>query len=194
MKLRLLSLDLIGMPSGGSGDWRPPMVDVTGKQLATSSVAWQAYRAATPEACFGQPKTDLSALPLLRPALLDLLEELPSASTGLGASEMRMLELIGTGYSRTNALFHLESLRQTRVFDEWHLGYLLDGLAFGPKPAINGLDEALRTISRENLRDRQSAYQRSRLSLTEFGEAILAREDDFCRHNPISIVGGAARI
>jgi hypothetical protein len=43
----------------------------------------------------------------------------------------------------------------------------------------------LRTISRENDGDRQSAYQRSRLSLTEFGKAVLAHEEDFSRHNPI---------
>jgi hypothetical protein len=62
---------------------------------------------------------DLSALPLLKPVLIALLNELPSVSTGLGATEMRMLELIGRGYSRTNALFHLYQLRQTRIFGEW---------------------------------------------------------------------------
>jgi hypothetical protein len=31
------------------------------------------------------------------------------------------------------------------------MGYLLDGLAFGPMPAVIGLDEELRTIKRENL-------------------------------------------
>ena len=29
------------------------------------------------------------------------------------------------------------------------------------------------------------AYRRSRLSLTEFGEAVLAHKEDFSRHNPI---------
>jgi hypothetical protein len=51
-------------------------------------------------------------LPLLRPVLLELLDELPSATTGLGATEMRMLELIGRGYSLTNELFIEERLRQ----------------------------------------------------------------------------------
>jgi hypothetical protein len=185
LKLRLLNLDLIGFPKKGLGEWRPPLVDVTEKELATASAVWQAYRATTPEACFGQLSTDLSALPLLRPVLLELLDELPSATTGLGATEMRMLELIGRGYSLATELFILESLRQTRVFDRWQCGYLLDGLAFGPKPAISGLDDKLRTISRENDGDRQSAYQRSRLSLTEFGKAVLAHEEDFSRHNPI---------
>src|ERR1700761_1556046 len=181
LKLRLLRFDLLGVPPGGLGDTRPPLVDVTRWELAIAQSAWAAYCAPTPEACFALLRENLSALPLLRPVLLQWLDELPSALTGLGATEMRMLELIGRGYSLTNALFHLESLRQTRVFDQWHLGYLLDGLAFGPKPAISGLDDELRTLSRENLRDRQTAYQRSELSLTDFGRAVLAHKQDFSR-------------
>jgi hypothetical protein len=34
-------------------------------------------------------------------------------------------------------------------------------------------------------RDRHAAYFRSRLSLTEFGKAIVAHQEDFNRHNPI---------
>jgi hypothetical protein len=194
LKLRLLDQDLIGLSPGGLGKWRPPLVDVTEQELATASAAWQAYRAETPEACFDLLRKDLSALPLLRPVLLDLFAELPSASTGLGATETRMLELIGRGYSRTNALFHLWTLRQTRVFDEWQNGYLLDGLAFSPKPAIAGLDEELRIMERENLRDRHKAYLRSELTLTEFGKSVLAHKEDFSRHNPIDRWWGGTRL
>ncbi len=56
-----------------------------------------------------------------------------------------------------NPLFHFSEVRQTRVFSEWELGYLLDGLAFGPRPAIAGLDEELRTIDRDNLRAEHEA-------------------------------------
>jgi hypothetical protein len=194
LKLRLLDQDLIGLYPGALGRWRPPLVDVTEQELTTAGAAWQAYRATTPEACLALLGKDLSALPLLRPVLLDLLAELPSASTGLGATEVRMLELIGRGYSLTNALFHLESLRQTRVFSEWEKGYLLDGLAFGPKPAIAGLDEELRTLDRENLGDRHKAYLRSELSLTKFGKSVLAHKEDFSRHNPIDRWWGGTRL
>jgi hypothetical protein len=91
LKLRLLDCDLVRISPGGFAKWRPPIVDVTAREPATASAAWQAYRATTPEACFDLLGKDLSALPLLRPVLLDLLAELPSASTGLGATEMRML-------------------------------------------------------------------------------------------------------
>jgi hypothetical protein len=183
LKFRLVDLDMIGLDR--LGKWSPPAVGVTDKELETASAAWQAYRAPTPEACFDLLGKDLSALPLLKPVLIDLLEELPSSSSGLGASEMRMLELIARGYALTNALFHFYQLRQTRIFGEWEYGYLLDGLAFGRKPAVAGLDDALRTLDRENLRDRHPAYLRSRLSITEFGRAVLAHKEDFSRHNPI---------
>ena len=40
---------------------------------------------------------DSSALPQLRRSVLEFLEELPMRATGLGATEMRMLELISAG-------------------------------------------------------------------------------------------------
>jgi len=185
LKLRLLDLDLIGLLPGAFEKLRQPIIDVTERELATASAVWQAYPQPTPEACFEQLTTDLSALPLLKPALRDLLDELPARTTGLGATEMRMLELIAFGYANVNPFFHHESLCQTRIFNEVEQGHLLDGLAFGPRPAIAGLDEELRTIGRDNLRDRHTALLRSRLSLTEFGKAVLAHEEDFSRHNPI---------
>jgi hypothetical protein len=192
LKLRLIDLEMIRLEK--LGKWNPPAVDITERELATASAAWQAYRSPTPQACFELLGRDLSALQLLRPVLIDLLEELPSQSTGLGATEMRMLELIARGYSLTNALFHLRGLRQTRIFNQWEHGYLLDGLAFGPRPAITGLDEELRVIDREDLGARDKAYMRSRLSLTEFGEAIVAHKEDFSRHNPIDRWWGGTRL
>jgi hypothetical protein len=195
-RLRLVDFNLVTASHDRLGRWQRLgiAVDVTKHELETASAAWQAYRAATPEACFDLLGQDLSALPLLKPALTDLLKELPSNSTGLGATEMRMLELIARGYSLTNALFHLRSLRRTRIFNEQEHGYLLDGLALGPAPAVAGLDDELRTISRDNLRDRHAAYHRSELSLTEFGKAVVAHKEDFSRHNPIDRWWGGTRL
>lgn len=184
LKLRLIDQDSHWISLYGA-DWNPPVVDVTDKELATAQAAWQAYRSPTPEACVELLRRDLSALPLLKPALLDLLAELPSTSSGLGATEMRMLEMIGRGYSRTHDLFYRPYVRQTRVFNEFEYGYLLDDLAFGPTPAVAGLDDELRTLRRDNYRDRGRAYTRSRLSLTDFGRAVVAHQEDFSRHNPI---------
>jgi hypothetical protein len=49
---------------------------------------------------------------------------------------------------------------------------------------VTGLDDELRTIRKENLRDRFRALKRSHLSLTDFGKAVVAHKEDFFRHNP----------
>ena len=69
--------------------------------------------------------------------------------------------------------------------DQWELGPVLEGLASGPMPAISGLDPKLATLARHDERGRNAAYRRSRLSLTEFGKAVLEGREDFRRHNPI---------
>jgi len=185
LRLRLVSFDLIRASAEELGRWEAPAVSVTRVELDTASAAWQAYRTATPQACFDLLGRNLSALLLLKPALLDLLEELPSRATGLGATEMRLLELIARGNLRTNGLFYLSTLRQRRVFQDLEIGSLLEGLGHVPRPAIAGLDDELRTLAAENHRGRHEAYQRSQLSLTEFGRAILAHQEDFSRYNPV---------
>jgi hypothetical protein len=60
---------------------------------------------------------DLSVLPRLRQAVVMLLEELPMAATGLGTTEMRMLELISEGNAGPFDVFpgH-EKRNERRVF------------------------------------------------------------------------------
>ena len=185
LKLRLVSFDFVEIPLEGLGKWQVPVVDITKAELETASLCWQAYRAPTPQACVDLLGQDLSALPLFSPVMSELIEELPSRATGLGATEMRLLELIAGGFGRTNALFYLQSLLRRRVFNDDELGYLIEGLAHGPRPAIAGLDDELRTLDREKDPGRGEAFRRSELSLTEFGKAILAHREDFSRHNPI---------
>ncbi|WP_349531108.1 hypothetical protein [Bradyrhizobium sp. NAS80.1] len=145
---------------------------------------WEAYRAPTPELCTGLLGRQLGKLSFLKPALEELLAELPSLITGLGATEKRLLELIARGHNRTNELFEPGGLG-TRVFDRWELGPLLEGLAFGPAPVVAGLDDKLATLDPNDSRGRHAAYRRSRPLLTEFGRAVLEGREDFRRHNPI---------
>jgi hypothetical protein len=194
LRLRLVDFDLTSIPPTGLGKWKVQDIDVAAAELETASRAWQAYRATTPEACLALLATDLSVLPLLKPALLDLLAELPSGTTGLGATEMRMLELIAWGFANVNPLFYFRTLRGTRIFEESELGYLLEGLAHGPRPAVAGLDDELRTLEKSNHRVRHEAFRRSRLSLTEFGKAVVAHKEDFRRHNAIDRWWGGTRL
>ena len=73
-------------------------VAINNHHLEIASLAWQAYRAPTPEAWFNLLSRDVSILPQLRRCVVEMLEELPGRATGLGASELRILELISAGY------------------------------------------------------------------------------------------------
>jgi hypothetical protein len=168
------------------------VVDVEADELDTARRAWRAYCAPTPEACFNLIHEDLSALPVLKPAFLDLLAELPSHSTGAGATEMGILALIARGFTRTGALdLHL---RRAGLFGEIEIGWLLQGLAHGPRPSVAGLDDELRTLRPDDHKGRHEAFLRSRLSLTEFGKEVLAGKEDFSRHNPIDRWWGGTRL
>lgn len=175
--------------------WRPAAVDVTDDHFELAGLAWQAYRAPTPQAWFDLLNKDLSILPQLPACVVELLEELPQRATGLGATEMRMLELVGEGGAGPLDVFpgHLKR-NQRRVFEFWEVGSLLDGLARGPAPAVAGLDEGPFTPEMHNDRQRRERYMRSELKLTPLGEAILAGTDDFSRHNPIDRWWGGTRL
>jgi hypothetical protein len=194
LRLRIVDYDLLTATPDELGRWKVMGPEVTRREFETASAAWRAYRAPTPEPCFSLLATDLSALPMLRQALSDLLEELPFGATGLGATEMRLLELIAIGVLTTNGLFYLRGLRQRRVFSSFEIGYLLEGLAHGPRAAVAGLDDKLRTLDRENYRERDEAFKRSQPSLTKFGKAILAHKEDFSRHNPIHRWWGSTQL
>jgi hypothetical protein len=167
-------------------EWKPPGVKIRNDHLEAASMAWQAYRQSTPQHWVGLLGRDLSVLPQLRQTVLELLEELPMPATGLGATEMRMLELLSAGDASPFDVFPgREKPNTRRVFDYWEVGLLLDGLARSPAPAVSGLDEGPFTEEMHRDSGRRARYKDSELSLTPLGEALLARADDFSRHNPI---------
>jgi hypothetical protein len=175
--------------------WRPSSVRVLNDHVEVASMAWEAYRQSTPQDWFDLLGRDLSVLPQLRQTVLELLEELPMLGAGIGATEMRMLELISAndagpfdvvpGHRKPN---------KRRVFDYWEVGHLLDGLAHCPAPVVSGLDEGPFTEEMHRDRDRRERYRRSKLNLTEFGRAVLARTDDFSRRNPIRRWWGGTKL
>lgn len=69
--------------------WKFAGVEITDDHFEIASLAWQAYRASTPQPWFNLLNKSLSILPQLRRCVLELLDELPGRTTGLGASEMR---------------------------------------------------------------------------------------------------------
>jgi hypothetical protein len=170
-------------------------VAITDDHLEIASLAWQAFRAPTPHAWFDLLGRDLSILPHLRRCVLEMLEELPARATGLGASELRMLELISAGYVHPFDVFpHYRQRFQHRVFGYWEAGALLEGLGLAPMPAVSGLAEWPFTLEMHNERERLERYKESRLSLTPLGNAILSGTEDFSHHNPIDRWWGGTRL
>lgn len=167
-------------------EWKPSGVKISSEHLATASMAWQAYRQPTPQRWADLLGRDLSILPHLRQTVLELLEELPMPATGLGATEMRMLELVAAGNASPFDVFpgH-EKPNMRRVYKYWEIGELLDGLARGPAPAVAGLEEGPFTDELHDDERRLARYRQSKLSLTALGEAVLAQAEDFSRRNPV---------
>jgi hypothetical protein len=186
-KLSLVQADVVigDLPPEELLKRRLPVVKALNNHLETASAAWQAWRASTPQEWFNLLSKDLTVLPRLRLAVVELLEELPRRTTGLGATEMRMLELISEGNVHPFDLFPHDP-RQRRVFDYWEAGSLLDGLAHCPTPTVSGLDEGPFAVEMHDDDSRRQRYKKSQLSLTALGKAILANTEDFSRHNPIS--------
>jgi hypothetical protein len=167
-------------------EWRPPAVKVVNDHLEAASLAWRAYSQPTPQDWFDLLRRDLSILPQLGQAVLELLEELPMAGTGLGATETRILELISKGDAGPYDVFPGHRRPNKRgVFGYWEIGSLLDGLADCSAPAVSGLEEGPFTLDMHEDRDRHQRYKRSKLKLTALGKSVLARTEDFSRHNPI---------
>ncbi|MBR1247152.1 hypothetical protein JQ609_09425 [Bradyrhizobium sp. AUGA SZCCT0169] len=167
-------------------EWKPPAVKIRNEHLEAASLAWQAYRQPTPQQWADLLQKEVSALPQLRQVVLELLEELPMPLTGLGATEMRMLELVAAGDATPFDVFPGHDKRNTRrVFGYWEVGELLDGLARGPAPAVAGLEEGTFTDEMHDDAARLARYRQSKLSLTPLGEAVLAQAEDFSRRNPI---------
>ena len=166
--------------------WQLRLAPVRGHHLEVAGAAWAAWGASTPEAWFNLLTHDLRALPQLRNSVVALLEELPARSSALGATEMRMLELLSAGQLHPYDLFpgH-EKPNRRRTFGYWETGALLDGLARCPTPAISGLDDWPFDLDMHEDPERHQRYKRSRLALTGLGKAIVAGSGDFSRHNPI---------
>jgi hypothetical protein len=164
--------------------WRLPSIKIQNDHFQAASRTWLAYRQPTPQAWFNLLHEDLGLLPQLRPSVLELLEELPLNGTGLGATQMRILELISVGGAGPFDVFpgH-EKPNKRRVFDYWEVGELLDGFVYCRAPAVAGLEGPFSL--KMHYDDRLARYKQGKLKLTPLGEAILAQTQDFSRHNPV---------
>jgi hypothetical protein len=157
--------------------WKLPAFKVAESHLATASRAWRAYRTETPESCFDLLMTDLTILPRLRSALIAVLEELPDSVTGLGASEMDLLDFVNDGHTDPRHVTEARWLRGVFDEDDAH-DALIELAAYSAPPILLG-DPAFDND------DRYFGRSEWKVTLTDLGRSVLGREDDMWRHNRI---------
>ena len=176
-------------------DWKPPGVKIRNDHLEAASMAWQAYRQPTPQHWFDLLDSDFSALPQLRQTRAGTARRTSLRTTGLGATEMRMLELVAAGNVSPFDVFPGHRKRnKRRVFGYWEVGALLDGLGSCPAPAVAGLDEGPFTEELHKDEARHARYKQSKLSLTALGKAVLAADRGFQPAQPDPPLVGRDRI
>jgi hypothetical protein len=124
-----------------------------------------------------------------------LLDELPATRTGLMKTQTRILELIANGADVPRLIFSDATMTGGKsVFRYWQQGQMLDELARCRLPAVLGLAEGPFTDALHDDKVRYERYKRSSLSLSDFGHALLAGEDDFARHNRVDRWWGGTRL
>ena len=153
----------------------PAREPVTPEMLALARDAWDAFRAPEPTAVAELLMRDTTVLPLLGPAFVRLLEELPDAQSGLSRTERQLLEPLLDGPRTPPGLFVASQEREEAPFagDTWvwkrlaELQPLVEELP--PPPPLGDAHAFLGTP----------------VALTDLGRDVLAGETDRVAVAPI---------
>lgn len=162
---------------------------VSREQMALASKAWEAFRQPTPERWENLLNDDLTLLPYLRPAVLRMLEELPSARDGLSRTQREILITVNEGVREPRHIFPVVQHQEEAAFmGDWSFFERLDGLALGNAPLLEGLDERfLPGMNAQEIR----GYLESDISLSDFGFQVLGGGEDYAGRARIDFwIGG----
>ncbi|MEG6509664.1 hypothetical protein V6C03_11880 [Methyloligella sp. 2.7D] len=172
-------------------DFRASEQPVTDEQLSLAALAWAAFRSDTPEEWAELMHRTDDALPYLKPAVLRMLEELPD-QRGLNRTERQMLQPLLTTPLNPPQMFALSQRQEEAMFmGDWSFWALLDGLAFGETPLVEGLENA---FAGPDDATATQVYLQSTVELTEFGKAVLAAEEDRYAENTMDRWWGGTRL
>lgn len=165
------------------------------REVRQARSAWQAFCQPTPEHWAALLRDDIDSLPYLRATVLRMLEELPDKTTGMGASEARMLALVAEGKAHPLLqLYRAGTSDDAAVLDYWELGKVLDLLSRGPEPIVLGLAEQPFDLALHADTDRLQRYKRSRLGLSALGHRLFKGTADLAEHAVIDRWWGGTRI
>jgi hypothetical protein len=151
------------------------MEPVTDAQLALARLAWDGFRAPTPEPWTGLLRERTRILPFLRLAMLRLLEELPHPASGLSRTEATILSLVSQGVKAPLDFYEA-----------------LDELGAGGAPLIAGLKGL--TFSPSMPEEERDAYLAAELSCTHLGIMVLSGKSDALQHRPLDRHIGGCRL
>jgi hypothetical protein len=152
---------------------------VAEEQLDLGRLGFEAFTSETPERMIVFIERDLTALPYLPAALERLLEEYPALGDGLARSQRQLLSAIGPCRGDLGEMFAFcAKAEQARYLGDIAFLDYASVLAAPPQPALRFESVDPKSGGRE------ARWQR-RVSLTPFGERLLAGEADFISANGI---------
>jgi Domain of unknown function (DUF1835) len=162
----------------------PERQSVTLSQLSTGYKVWQALIEPTPETLFTLASAPFPDLPLLAPALLRHLQELPSCQDGLSLTQRLSLAILAEqqGAAQAGQVFRKLTFEQEPLPFLGDLQYwtVLLSLIRAPQPALRFSPETILAPWPERV-----------LLLTPTGEALVAQRVNWLDLNPINRwVGG----
>jgi len=172
--------------------WRERERPVDADMLAAASAVWAAFTASTPELLAEFAEEDLDSLPHLMPAIRRLLAELPAPDSGLGRTEELALAGLAQEPQSVSALFRLTQVQEpARFLGDTPFFRMLDRMAFGPAPLIQGLPfRATRLQGGPEEIDYQ-LFAAATVSLTPVGAEVLAgRRDNVAANGLDRWIGG----
>lgn len=156
---------------------------VTGRQLELAGKAWKAFRQPSPEGWAGLIAEDASALPHLNRAVRRMLQELPHVGSGLSRTQTAILSAVNEGVRQPRQVFPaVQRQEQAAFMGDWSFWDILDGLADGPAPLVEGLDGRFRSGMTEA---GAKAYFESEVSLSDLGLQVLGGGADYLRFAPV---------
>jgi DNA-binding transcriptional MerR regulator len=155
----------------------PARVPVGQDTLAAAVSVWAALRHPDPSALAAAAQEDHPGLPFLGPALLRLLEELPTPGDGLSGTERRALQAIVAGAATPAAAFLAEQDLETAPFlgDAWFFRALA-GLGVSPARLVE--TQAGDPLPPPPPLGDPRAFARLPLRLTDAGQRVLDGRDD----------------
>jgi len=197
-KTNLFQLDVrLGeLPPEVSRRIKPTLAPITSHNTNLARTGWHAFRQPTPEAWWRlKDRDDLTELPMLRDAVLRVLQELPDSQSGLSLTQKKILSLIADGATSPLDVYSDVSMNfGNSVFGYWRHAEMLEELARCEVPAVSGLPQDVFSYELHDDASRLRRYQRSAISLTDFGVALLVGKNDFAAHNRIDRWWGGTRL